>query len=116
MPAAVLEASRPPDIDVELALRGLPVRSAAPGGTALCESFRAFCERGLFVFDWSDVHRTVGALNAYELQARPEVMLRLRDLPLELERMASKARLDVSFETEMLIDPRPLMPCLDGLS
>jgi len=35
------------------------------------DDFIGFARRGLFSFDWSDVHRTHGLVNAYEIQARP---------------------------------------------
>ncbi len=35
------------------------------------DDFIGFARRGLFSFDWADVHRTHGLVHAYEIQARP---------------------------------------------
>lgn len=35
------------------------------------DAFIGFARRGLFSFDWADVHRTQGLVHAYEIQARP---------------------------------------------
>lgn len=54
------------------------------------QSFKALSERGLFVYDWTDVHRSLGdSIDAYELVASPSVRLGLGDLPDDLRRLAS---------------------------
>jgi hypothetical protein len=35
------------------------------------DDFIGFARRGLFSFDWADVHRTRDLVHAYEVQARP---------------------------------------------
>jgi len=58
------------------------------------DSFVAFAKRGLFAYDWSDVHRTVSrCLNGYEPIARPCQPMKLEDLPLPLQKLAEDARL-----------------------
>jgi hypothetical protein len=45
------------------------------------DDFIAFARRGLFAFDWADVHRTIGgATNRYELQARPRTPLAVESI------------------------------------
>lgn len=53
-------------------------------------SFKALGERGLFVYDWTDVHRTtVSALDAYELVAFPSACLDFDSLPERLKALAA---------------------------
>jgi hypothetical protein len=55
-------------------------------------------QRGLFVYDWSDVHRIRReVLEGYELVARPHRPLHWTQLPEGLRGVASVARLDVEF-------------------
>ncbi len=51
-------------------------------------SFIALSERGLFVYDWTDVHATSKRTNAYELVAAPTVALCLEQLPADLRSIA----------------------------
>jgi hypothetical protein len=54
-------------------------------------SFLALSERGLFVYDWSDIHRTLAeARGEYELVASPSVVVRLPELPPGLRRLAAR--------------------------
>jgi hypothetical protein len=39
------------------------------------DDFVAFARRGLFSFDWADVHRTTEYIDMYEIQVRPSVPL-----------------------------------------
>jgi hypothetical protein len=63
------------------------------------DDFIAFAKRGLFAYDWSDVHRIASrASGRYELQARPLVPLMLSDLPARMQLVAAATRLSgVSF-------------------
>lgn len=71
-------------------------------------------ERGLFVYDWSDVHRTLRqALGAYELIAKPTVPIRASDLPPDLRSTAHLAQLrEIDFAAGTLIDVRACFDCL----
>jgi hypothetical protein len=51
-------------------------------------SFQALGERGLFVYDWQDVHRASGLVGAYELVASPGAGLAIHELPNSLARLA----------------------------
>ncbi len=91
MPAQVLENDWDAVLDVEEALHGLPpiakaVQHAQYGDGS---SFLALSERGLYVYDWSDVHRAGGYLKAYELMSSPSVTLRATDLPPGLRKLAA---------------------------
>jgi hypothetical protein len=65
------------------------------------DSFLELARRGLFVFDWSDVHRIKKhALLAYELIASPNQPLHCSSLPSELAALAKI----VEFENMNLSD------------
>jgi hypothetical protein len=54
-------------------------------------SFIALGSRGLFVYDWTDVHRTVAAaIGAYELVAIPDMPIGFDELPVALRRMGAQ--------------------------
>ena len=109
VPAAVFEG--PVDIfDIEERLCALPYNGTIRLRLSATDvpSFTALAERGLFVFDWSDIHK-VGAnqTNAYELMATPSAPRHLPDLADDLRRTAERVRLDVDLmQTEWLtIEP-----------
>ena len=62
-------------------------------------SFVALANRGLFVYDWADVHRTTSASsNMYELVAVPTNPLRLSAAPPDVQRTAETVTLlDATF-------------------
>jgi hypothetical protein len=58
------------------------------------EDFVAFASRGLFAYDWSDIHKTaVNTLNAYELLARPISPITVAELPASLRVLATSSTL-----------------------
>ena len=61
--------------------------------------------RGLFVYDWSDVHRTTReALGGYELLAEPTRPLHLSDLPTSLQALAAETCLsEVAFGQRLVV-------------
>ena len=69
------------------------------------DDFIAFAKRGLFAYDWSDVHRTLSqALGGYQLQARPTEPLHITDLPSSLQTMAAATQLSgVVFGTPIVV-------------
>lgn len=69
------------------------------------DDFIAFAKRGLFAYDWSDVHRpATQELSGYELQAGPSRPVRLADLPAPMQAMASATRLSgVVFGTSSVV-------------
>ncbi len=92
IPAQVLARDDDDVFGVEEALLGLPSVGAASVQVQVPNpaSFKALSERGLFVYDWTDVHRPLtSVVGAYELVASPSVDLGLIDLPIELHRLAA---------------------------
>ena len=63
------------------------------------DSFVALAERGLFVYDWQDIHRTRGeASGNYEQVAVPQAPAMIDALPGPLAALARQAALaDVDF-------------------
>lgn len=58
------------------------------------DGFVAFSKRGLFAYDWSDVHRTTRqGLGGYALQSRPKAPLSLSDLPDPLRALAAATQI-----------------------
>lgn len=59
------------------------------------DDFLAFAKRGLFSYDWSDVHRTQSnCVGGYELQARPVRPLTIEQLPKALQLIATATKLE----------------------
>lgn len=85
----------------------LPERSDVDLVTSMpsANAFVAFAKRGLFAYDWSDLHRTARqALNGYELQCRPLNPLTLFDLPASLRVLAEGTRLSgITFGMSIVI-------------
>lgn len=69
------------------------------------DAFVAFAKRGVFAYDWSDVHRaTPQALKGYELQYRPLSPLILFDLPAPLRALAEVTQLPgVTFGVSIIV-------------
>ncbi len=88
----------------------LPVRGDAELLAALKrpDDYLSFARRGLFAYDWSDVHRTSAkAIHAYELIARPRSALRVNELPDELGALAASTCLDgIVFGADLHLNPR----------
>ena len=93
----ILALSKASDID-------LRVRVPRP------DRFVALAERGFFVYDWSDVHRTEQYIDEYELMALPYRPLTLDLLPESLSDSARAVRFSaVSFATAWRVDTRAHM-------
>lgn len=69
------------------------------------DNFIAFARRGLFAYDWSDVHRPISqSLGGYELQARPFRPLQLTELPAFMQDLAASTKLsDVTFGASIVV-------------
>lgn len=102
-----------PTLDVVGAwLDDLPDRCGASPADAH-EAFASYARKGVFVFDWSDVHRVGGLLDAYELMAAPEAPITTTDIPAGIAAAIRLTTLDLDFAVRQTIDPRPLTPCLE---
>ena len=81
------------------------------------DRFVALAERGFFVYDWSDVHRTEQYIDEYELMALPYRPLTLDLLPESLLDTARAVRLGtVSFASAWRVDVRAHMACREAAS
>jgi hypothetical protein len=87
-------------LDIEEALLALPLLGAASIHVQVPNpsSFEALGKRGLFVYDWADVHRPIAsALKTYELVASPSDYLNLGDMPASLKALATPLSGSVQF-------------------
>ncbi|HJR20180.1 MAG TPA: hypothetical protein VJ822_01060 [Dongiaceae bacterium] len=118
IPAQVLLPAYPLD-DLEKTLLELPkasdidlrVRMPRP------DRFVALAERGFFVFDWSDVHRTEQYIDEYELVALPYRPLALDQFSDDLADTARAVRFSaVSFAGAWRVDVRAHMACREASS
>lgn len=77
----------------------------------------ALAERGFFVYDWSDAHRTEQYIDEYELIALPYRPLALDLLPETLSDTARWVRFNaIAFATAWRIDVRAHMACREAAS
>lgn len=87
-------------LEIEEALLALPLLGTASIHVKVPNpsSFEALGERGLFVYDWTDVHRPVAsALKTYELVASPSDYLNLSHIPASLKALAAPLGGSVQF-------------------
>jgi len=113
IPLSVL-ADREHADEAEHQIRLLPEICRCPFLVVLpsTEYFVGIARRGLFAYDWQDVHRTVGFTRQYELLAKPDVPVKLESMPPSVAAIARKARLDsVRFADSPTIDLRKLVAC-----
>lgn len=117
IPASVLDAGSPPLEDVEQRVSDLPKVSSARLLVRLNrpDDFIAIAERGLFVYDWSDVHRShADALRAYEPIAVPTNPLPLASLADAAVKSMASTKIGVAFSDEVPLDVRKYVHCRDG--
>ncbi len=117
IPVGALTETQPAIVDIEERVHLLPRTSQAKLLVTVKrpDDFIAMAERGLYVYDWSDVHRTAReAIGAYELMAAPLRPITAREMADEFAATLAGANLNtVSFETERLLDVRTLLPCCE---
>ncbi|MFN3856191.1 MAG: hypothetical protein ACK4RV_00460 [Caulobacter sp.] len=75
------------------------------------EEARSFAAKGLYVYDWSDIHRTAAIGLGYERLCRPAEPVLLHALPPNLARIPI-SQLDVDFDDAPWVDPSGLVACL----
>ena len=80
------------------------------------DDFIDLAERGVFVFDWTDINRTAReALHVYEPVAIPTKPITANELPTDLADLAKALRFDdVAFAAEGRLDVRALMSCTEA--
>jgi hypothetical protein len=111
IPAQALHPDYPLD-DLEARLLELPKASDIDLRVRVPQSdgFVALAERGLFVYGWSDVHRTEAYIDEYELMALPYRPLTVDQLPDGLMEAARSIRFaTVAFATSWRVDVRAYM-------
>jgi hypothetical protein len=78
------------------------------------DDFVGFARRGMYAFDWQDVHRTVvRETRKYEIVASPLVPIAVTDLPDDIAELARQTKLsDVSLANDKQIDVQDIIDCL----
>lgn len=77
------------------------------------DDYLAFAKRGLFVYDWTDIHRPQSAyVSMYEMVAQPTQACILRDIPSELLRnVVSITTQNFTFSENSTIDICTYIQC-----
>jgi hypothetical protein len=76
------------------------------------DDFVAMAERGLFVYDWTDVQRTRSeSIHAYEPVAAPERPVKIEAIPEHVVPRSVCPRLDVAFVDATPLDVRKHLSC-----
>jgi hypothetical protein len=78
------------------------------------DDFIAMAERGLFVYDWTDVHRTrAEAIHAYELAARPVKPVSKDSIgdPEIVEAAAAAVLVRAAFSSQPILNVRDHLAC-----
>ena len=80
------------------------------------DDYNSLAKRGVFVYDWLDVHRTTReAVQAYELVAVPSEPIDLDVLPSNLYSIAVSLRIpSVTFAESKVLDIRALLRCVEA--
>lgn len=119
IPAVALDAHDLPVQTVETRLLELPVVAQALLLVSVTrpDSYVELAERGLFVYDWTDVHRpTREEWNRYELVAAPSAPIAARGLPPNLQALAATIRLEnVAFAGREAVDVRAHLACAEPM-
>ncbi|WP_442581437.1 hypothetical protein ACSBOB_05430 [Mesorhizobium sp. ASY16-5R] len=115
VPVGLLHLLNRDEGDLEPLIYRLPVVSEARILEAMPrpDCFIAFAQRGLFAYDWTDVHRpAIAERNAYELVAIPVNPTTVDRLPDELAQHARDLRLVTSrFGDARFLDVRQDLTC-----
>jgi len=121
IPALVLNYTAEPLLieNIEKAVLSLPKVSACRLLVPVPrpDSFIAMAERGLFVYDWSDVHRTTASLiEAYEPMVFPLRPVSLGELPESLRSHAACVRYSAgTFNDGEYFKATKYFDCVSGL-
>lgn len=117
IPVGVLESAECAIEDIEGKIVEMPRTGSAQLLVSLKrpDDFIDIAERGIFAYDWSDVHRTQrDRTGAYEPIAVPTSPIKCSQLPPELARLVARSKLEgVTFATEKKLDVRKLISCVD---
>ena len=76
------------------------------------DSFVAFARRGVFAYDWRDVHRVQGRTGCYEIMCCPTDKIKVGDLGGELAAIAWRIRFEsLCFDDSPSIAVEKLVKC-----
>lgn len=94
---------------MDLPVLGQPIPLIQTAPDAECVQHAA---KGLFSYDWTDVHRSHGRVHQYELLAVPRQPLMLSQLPEEMAQAIQTVRfMNINFANSLLLDVGSLIPC-----
>lgn len=113
IPQAVLDQLFPIE-EIGMLVMELPLVTAARLRVPLPrpDDFLDLAGRGIFAYDWSDIHRTLSqAMHAYELIAVPEMPVKATDLPAEVATIAQTVVFETRFEDTSHLNPERFKPC-----
>lgn len=79
------------------------------------DDFVALAARGIFAFDWSDVHRTKDFLRSYELLAAPKTPVNVSSLSQSAQTLITHKFSGVRFGSMRTFDPRDHTVCVDDI-
>lgn len=105
-------------MDLIMNLPEIGISRSPSGGAVSCDFFRRIGNRGLFVYDFQDIHReSIRESGVYELQAIPSAPHQLDFTGTGCHDIISKAVLleDTVFGDGCFLDPRLRVSCLDPL-
>ena len=115
IPMAVLDSDLPVE-ESEALILSLAPTTIARALISGCDvtSFTALAQRGVFVYDWQNVHRrAIEYTHMYDLVAAPDEPVRVDSLPSELAKFSRIVTLNnVSFADEKAVDVRAHTQCL----
>jgi hypothetical protein len=118
IPAEAFKSDYVPVEDIEELVCDMPSKSSARLLVSVKrpDSFVDLAERGVFVYDWTDIHRTAReAAHAYEPVATPVKPIKVDELPADLAALAKALKfVDVAFADEKRLDVRAYMRCYEG--
>lgn len=88
---------------------------ATGGAGPIPQAVLEIAERGIFAYDWSDVHRTRrDEIGAYELIAAPANPIDISRLPQEFADLVASNKLgSIVFDSEKRLDVRKELSCIE---
>lgn len=120
IPLMALNSSMVPIEEIEGRLCELPVLSKVKLliSPERPDDYIDLAERGFFVYDWTDVRRTLrDELKVYELVAAPETPMAIESLPHDLQAVAKNLMLlDINFPANNSLEVRVFINCVDAHS
>ena len=117
VPAIALSQAYGSILDVEEWVQLLPLTSRVSHQHGILGqvAFDEFAQRGLYAFDWTDVHRTGNYLHAYEKVASPTRPLSVNALTGKLANCGSQLVLNtIDFSSTAAVNIKAVMACISS--